>query len=153
MFALCIIIAKEKTAEELLADNYVHSLVSTCLGIEPIHVDPTRISLELEEINELDESQRMCIFEYTTSDEQQEDIVVGMAYVGPELASVDLTDPKCTEEDWYIDASSSLCTVAELMQMPTPSHCAVTEFFHTTRPGESLRYLVGMQLEKEQCLN
>lgn len=145
MKVLAVFITSGVTAEQLQADNYTNSLIAVCLGVDPLHIDPTRIQLDLEEVNELDDTKRMCIFSYETPFDKEEDsIVAGVAYVGPELATVDPAKPECEAESWYEDATSSMCTVAALVGLPEVTQAGVMEFFHTTRPQESLRYLIGI---------
>lgn len=145
MSVLAVFITHNVTAEQLLTDNYANSLVAVCLGIDPIHVDPTRIRLDLEEVNELDDSKRMCIFSYDPAFANDDsDITAGIAYVGPELVGVDPSKPECEDEEWYQNATSSMCTVAALVGLPEVTQAGVMEFFHTTRPQETLRYLIGI---------
>lgn len=145
MKVLAVFITHNVTGEQLLTDNFAHSLVAVCLGVDPMHVDPTRLQLDMEEINELDDSKRMCIFSYETPfSELNDELTAGVAYVGPELDNVDPSKPECESESWYQDATSSMCTVAALVGLPEVTQAGVMEFFHTTRPQETLRYLIGI---------
>ena len=149
MRVVAAIIAHQVTAEQLLADNYVNSLIAVCLGTDPIHVDPTRIQLDMEEINELNEDHRLCLFSYETPfAEESSDVTAGVAYVGPELETVDPTQPACEDEEWYQNASSGMCTVGGMLGLPPVTQVGVMEFFHTTRPQETLRYLIGISGEE-----
>ena len=145
MRVVAAILTHQTTAEQLLADNYVNSLIAVAMATDPIHVDPTRIQLDLEEINELNEDYRLCLFSYETPfTAESEEITAGVAYVGPELANVDPNAPNCEEEEWYQNASSGMCTVGGMLGLPEVTQVGVMEFFHTTRPQETLRYLIGI---------